>query len=172
MLTSMATGQGQTALVGIPKNSEWGPLLWTLLHGGVEKMGSSAIRSILDDQRREFILVLKTVEGIMPCALCRNHFREFRMKQSIDKLPVDPSEFKIASRKWLFDLHDAVNERNQRPWVLTVDMLPSLYASSDLIGKSQELYRFLEGAVRVRAIEGELFKKFKTHYALFLRYCR
>lgn len=168
----MASGQGQTLLVGIPKNSEWGPLLWILLHGGVEKMGSSTIRSILDDQRREFIIILKTLEGIMPCALCRNHFREFRMKQSIDRLPVDPSEFKIASRKWLFDLHEAVNERNSTSRILTLDMLADMYSSSDLIGKSQELYRLLEGAVRVRAIEGELFKKFKTHYALFLRYCR
>jgi hypothetical protein len=168
----MASGQGQTEFIGIPKNSEWGPILWTLLHGGVEKMGSSAIRSILDDQRREFILVLKTLEGIMPCALCRNHFREFRMKQSIDKLPIDPSEFKVASRKWLFDLHEGVNERNNGSRILTIDMLPSLYAPLDLTGKSQELYRLLEGAVRVRAIEGELFKKFKIHYALFLRYCR
>lgn len=168
----MASGQGQTVLLGIPKNSEWGPRLWILLHGGVEKMGSSTIKSILDDQRREFIIILKTLEGIMPCALCRNHFREFRMKHSIDRLPTDPSQFKIASRKWLFDLHEEANERTSVSRILTLDMIPDMYRSSDLTGKSQELYRLLEGAVRVRAIDGELFKKFKTHYALFLRYCR
>lgn len=166
----MATSQ--TPLVGIPKTSEWGPLLWILLHGGVEKMGSSSIKSILEDQRREFLIVLKTVEGIMPCALCRNHFREYRMRLPIDKLPADPAVFKSACRKWLFDLHEAVNERNQSPHIWTIDMLQEKYSSLDLSGKSQELYLVLEKAVRVRAIDGEYFKKFKTHYALFLRYCR
>lgn len=168
----MASGQGQVEFVGVPKNTEWGPRLWILLHGGVEKMGFTTIRSILDDQRREFILVLKTLEGIMPCALCRNHFREYRIKHSIDKLPTDPSEFKIASRTWLFNLHEAANERTTASRSITLDMIPDLYCSLDLVRTSQELYRMLEGAVRVRAIEGDLVKKFKTHYALFLRYCR
>lgn len=168
----MAHLQSQTAPVGIPKNSEWGPLLWCLLHGGVEKMGSTAIKSILDDQRREFLIVLKMVEGIMPCALCRNHFREYRMRYPIDKLPVDPVQFKVAVRKWLFDLHEAVNDRNQAARILTIDMLPEKYSSLDLMEKSQELYILLDKALRVRAIEGELYKKFKIHYALFLRYCR
>ena len=168
----MAYQQSQTAPVGVPKNSEWGPLLWMLLHGGVEKMGASTIKSILDDQRREFLIILKSVEGIMPCALCRNHFREYRMRFPIDKLPADPAEFKKSARKWLFDLHEAVNDRNQSPRVWTIDMLPEKYSSLDLMEKSQELYLLFDKALRVRAIEGEIYKKFKTHYALFLRYCR
>ena len=156
---------------GMPKTSEWGPLLWILLHGGIEKMGFSSVKSILEDQRREFITILRYVEAIMPCPLCRNHYREFRTKNPIDKFPQDPMEFKGAARKWLFDLHEEINVQKYSSWEIYLEQLPERYSSVDLNGKSSELYSVLDRALRIRLIEGEAYKKFKTHYKLYLRYC-
>lgn len=156
---------------GMPKTSEWGPLLWILLHGGIEKMGNSSVKSILEDQRREFITILRYVEAIMPCPLCRNHYHDYRSKNPIDKLPLDPTEFKIAARTWLFDLHQEINNRNNSSWEIYLEQLPERYSSMDLNGKSSELYSVLDRALRIRLIDGENYKKFKTHYKLYLRYC-
>lgn len=160
-----------TPPIGVPKTSEWGPLLWCMLHGAIEKMGFTPVKSILEDQRREFISILRFVEGIMPCPLCRNHYHEYRAKNPIDKLPVDPLEFKAAARKWLFDLHEDVNKRNHSSWEIYLEQLPERYSSVDVNTKSQELYNLLDSALRIRLIEGESYKKFKTHYKLYLRYC-
>lgn len=164
----------ETAPVGIPKTSDWGPILWILLHGGVEKMGASPIQSILEDQRREFGIVLKLLEDIIPCVYCRSHFHDYRVKSPIEKLPTEPKAFKIACRKWLYDLHEQVNQRNcvgEYIPAITLDMLPTKYSSLDLMRKSQELYMYLDCALRVRGIDAEAYKKFKRHYAVFVRYC-
>jgi hypothetical protein len=127
---------------------------------------------ILDDQRRECILILRYVETIMPCALCRNHYREYRMMNPIDKLPIIIPAGLRAARKWLFDLHESVNERNKLVRVLTVDMLPEKYSSLDLLMKNPRSYMFYSIRRFVFVRLKQVYKKFKTHYALFLRYCR
>lgn len=155
--------------LGVPKNSEWGPVLWEMLHGAAEKLCRSPIRQIQEDQRREMILVLRYVEVVMPCAMCRGHYREWRIKYPIDKFPGDPQAFKQAVREWLFNLHQEVNDSHQLARVMTVGDLEDRYGGIDLKAKSAEFYWLMERALRLRVIEGEPLKRFRTHYTYLLR---
>ena len=65
--------------VSVPKNSEWGPALWEVLHGILERVGKTPHQYIRDDQQREVLHALRMLDVIMPCALCRKHYQECRL---------------------------------------------------------------------------------------------
>ncbi len=155
--------------LGVPKNSEWGPVLWEMLHGAAEKIGRTPIKSIADDQRREMILVLRYVEVVMPCAMCRGHYREWRVKHPIDRLPEDMVAFKAAVREWLFNLHQEINDSRDLARVMTLGDLEDRYGSVNLKEKSSVFFGLMERAVRLRVLESEPLKRFNTHFTYLMR---
>lgn len=155
--------------LGVPKNSEWGPVLWEMLHGAVEKLGRTPIKSIADDQRREMTLVLRYVEVVMPCAMCRGHYREYRTKHPIDRLPEDIQAYKNAVREWLFNLHQEITDAAGLARVMTVGDLADRYGSVNLKEKSTVFFGLMERALRLRVIESEVLKRFNTHFTYLMR---
>lgn len=155
--------------LGIPKNNEWGPILWEMLHGIAEKLGRNTIKQIQDDQRREMIMVLRYTENVMPCALCRGHYKEWRSKHPIDKLPEEMNAFKEAVRAWLFNLHQEINDSRELARVITIGDLVDRYGSIDLKERAGDFYKLMERALRLKAIESENMKRFRTHYTYLLR---
>lgn len=155
--------------MGVPKNSEWGPVLWEMLHGAAEKIGRTPIKSIADDQRREMILVLRYVEVVMPCAMCRGHYKIWRTKNPIDRLPEDMVAFKAAVREWLFNLHQEINDTRELARVMTLGDLEDRYGSVNLKEKSTVFFGLMERALRLRIIESEPLKRFNTHFTYLMR---
>jgi len=155
--------------LGVPKNSEWGPVLWEMLHGAAEKIGRTPIKSIAVDQRREMILVLRYVEVAMPCAMCRAHYKIWRTKNPIDKLPEEMEAFKKAVREWLFNLHQEVNDSRDLARVMTVGDLEDRYGSVNLKEKSAVFFGLMERALRLRVLESEPLKRFNTHFTYLIR---
>jgi len=155
--------------VELPKNSEWGPLLWRLLHSLVQRAGTARHPSMLIDQRREILILLRTVELVMPCALCRKHYHEWRTRHPIEKLP-EGSAFFVAVRKWLYDLHVNVNKSRSVENVVAVEDLEILYGKTVIGTVMQELTALLQNAVLLRAIDTESLKTFKAHCILLQRF--
>jgi hypothetical protein len=91
------------------QNSEWGPPLWRLLHSLVERLGRQTVALLAQDEFRAWIAVLQGVEGIMPCQLCRGHYRAWRTKRPLEALFGSAD----ASREWLWALHEAVNDQKE-----------------------------------------------------------
>ncbi len=154
---------------GVPKNSEWGPLLWQMLHGCAEKLGKAPSHTIFLDQRREMIFVLRDIENVMPCPLCRNHYKEWRTRRPIDQFPETQSEFREAVRKWLYDLHENVNQSRGLQSGITLDKLGPMYAGYDLKELGKQFAFLLNRALRMRAVEREAMVRFNTHYAFLTR---
>jgi hypothetical protein len=154
---------------GIPKNSEWGPLLWQMLHGCAEKLGRAANHSLFLDQRREMIFVLRDVENVMPCALCRNHYKTWRVKRPIDQFPETQAEFREAVRMWLYDLHEDVNQSRGIVSAVTPEILGPMYGGYDLKELGRQFAFLLNRALRLRAVEREHMVRFNTHYAFLTR---
>jgi hypothetical protein len=61
------------------------------------------------DERRAWIQLLKVTEGILPCAQCRKHYGEWKRGR-----PLEGLAGRQASREWLWQLHEAVNNRLER----------------------------------------------------------
>ena len=155
--------------LGVPKNSEWGPVLWQLLHGVAQQIGKTPVKQMLTDQRREFILVLRYIENIMPCPLCRQHYHQWRFTHPIDKFP-DGQEFFTSVRQWLFELHENVNKSRNIESGISLESLSTLYKTIDLKQKLGELSALLERAVRLRAVESEKVKSFQKHFTFLIRF--
>lgn len=154
---------------GVPKNSEWGPLVWQMLHGAAEKLGRASNQSLFLDQRREMIFVLRDIESVMPCALCRNHYKEWRTRRPIDQFPETQAEFREAVRKWLFDLHEQVNESREISSGITFDQLSMMYGTYDLKELGRQFAFLMNRAVSLKAVDREVLRRFNTHYAFLSR---
>ena len=89
---------------------EWGPHVWKLLHSMAERAGNSVLEI---DEIRAWINVLRLTEGILPCAMCRDHYREWRKSHPLEEfLGSRGVFFRDRVREWLWGLHDTVNGRN------------------------------------------------------------
>lgn len=91
--------------------SEWGPHIWKVLHSMAERAGTSVTEL---DEIRAWINVLRLTEGVLPCAMCRAHYRQWRQSHPLEDFLGSRGEFfRDRVREWLWGLHDAVNERNE-----------------------------------------------------------
>jgi len=166
----MATGRDMPIeSLGVPKNSEWGPVLWEMLHGAAEKLGRIPVKSIIDDQRREMTLVLRYVEVVMPCPMCRGHYKDWRTKNPIDKFPEEIQAYKAAVREWLFLLHQDINDRNELARLMTLGDLGDRYGSVNLKEKLAVFLGFMDRALRLRVLDREPLKRFNTHFTFLMR---
>jgi len=154
--------------LAVPKNSEWGPALWEILHGIAERAGRTPHQIILDDQQREFIYALRMLEIVMPCALCRKHYQEWRRFHPLEALG-SGSAFFPAVREWLFILHEHVNTSREIEYTFTREMLNERYGNYVLKPKMLELEGLLKRAVRGGAVEFEAVKNFSRHVFTLIR---
>jgi len=87
---------------------EWGPHIWKLLHYHAEYAGASVL---LADEIRAWMAVLKTTEGVLACATCREHYRTWRQHHPTEEfIGKDKETFRELLRRWLWDLHESVNQ--------------------------------------------------------------
>lgn len=88
-----------------PENKEWGPLLWTVLHGLAEHTGkASAIYKF--EEIQAWLTLLKELQTIIPCNECRAHYIIYYKDNPLTKNNVIENV-----RDWLFVLHNKINER-------------------------------------------------------------
>jgi hypothetical protein len=87
--------------------SEWGPHLWKVLHTLAEKGGTSVL---VEDEVRTWINVLRLTEGVLPCAMCRAHYKAWRRSHPLEEFLGQRGEyFQNSLRSWLWELHNSVN---------------------------------------------------------------
>lgn len=157
------------------QNSEWGPHLWWLLHTGAEQLGrrEGLPRTMEQDERQSWVLFLKVIGAVMPCALCRGHYREWLKRRPAEQLlALRGEELRLAARRWVWDLHEKVNtERGTQGMAL--EGVESIY-SRPPAGEFQKKVAFLgnlfQTAAQERQVEGEAVRQFRAKAELFRRY--
>jgi hypothetical protein len=110
----------------------WGPPLWKILHGLAEALGNQPVAMLATDEAHEIVFILRDVEKIMPCQLCRNHYHQWRKDhplEEIDKLR--GHMLKTGVREWLYNLHENVNRSRGIESGITLDMIPEMYKNVD-----------------------------------------
>ncbi len=116
-----------------PQNNEWGPEMWKILHGLAEKIGQYPQinhRYITNtgskEEKRLWSILLGSLRLSLPCPLCRKHYTEYINQFSPDKFIHDTNISKELVRTWLFNLHNTVNERTNKPHI-SIELLSELY---------------------------------------------
>jgi hypothetical protein len=72
-----------------PDASEWGPILWSILHGIAERVGSTAFAQYQADERRALIRVMKSLVKVIPCPSCKEHYDVYLKENPVDKTIMD-----------------------------------------------------------------------------------
>jgi hypothetical protein len=128
-----------------PGTEEWGPLLWKILHSLAEKVGSKSF----DEERREWNRLLTLTTDILPCTVCKAHYKEVIKANPIAPvLKMTPTEARLFLRTWLWTLHNEINVGNGKP-ELPFDELPALYGETDI----RDTYWRLEPVMKVAIIK-------------------
>lgn len=91
----------------------WGPALWLVLHS----ISFAYPENPTQEHRYAHRMFLKNMAGVLPCARCRGHFREFLNRAESPGAPKGSLlEAALRSKKrliaWTLELHNAVNKRN------------------------------------------------------------
>jgi hypothetical protein len=97
-----------------PSNEEWGPLLWGIFHILAEKSGSQTISMIQEDERRTWPLFIRSIQLIIPCPECREHFGKFLLEHPFET-PKDYTLLRNYVRIWFYTLHEEVSARLGKP---------------------------------------------------------
>jgi len=92
---------------------EWGPYIWKILHYHAEYAGKSVL---LADEIRAWTTLLRNTEGVLACAVCRDHYRTWRSTHPVEEfIGRDKDTFQELLRRWLWDLHEYVNDTKEVP---------------------------------------------------------
>ena len=165
------------------QNEDWGPPLWRILHTVAEKLGRQTVGLLAADEVRTWVNLLQVTEGIMPCALCRKHYGAWKKAQPPQALldlnrPGQGMFFREAARKWLWDLHEAVNERKRSQVVVaeasvpvspTLEELESLYGARTRVEFQEDvttLVKVLQKAALLTLINPVFLKQWQAHLSM------
>jgi len=151
-----------------PDATEWGPLLWCLLHGIGEKVGSS-IQQFRADERRCLLKLFDTLQKVIPCPSCKEHFTVYLHEHPVQKAIRELSfpDLRIYIRTWFWELHNWVNESLGRPLFLLEDVATT-YDSVKFRKVLNTLDIPMQRAIRVRTGQLMAYKEFKNNFLLLL----
>lgn len=145
----------------------WGFPLWCILHGLIEKIGNQTIPMLINDEAIEILFVLHNVEFIMPCSLCSKHYKEWKNKYPLNAYSkLRGVTLQIALRKWLYDLHENVNNDRNITSGINIDNLPLLYKSVSLDEKWNIFKEHIKVFNGMGLISMAEFKKFTRHFII------
>lgn len=144
-----------------PDASEWGPILWNILHGLSERVSSTPFIQYQGDERRALIRVMKSLEKVIPCPSCKEHYEVYLKEHPVDKqvLTIPYGELKTYVKTWFWELHNWVNESLNRP-LFPYDQLTPTYKSINLRNEMKVLDPLLQKAIRLRAGQLLGYKEF------------
>ena len=97
-----------------PKTTEWGPVIWRMLHLLAEKAGKQTHEILINDEKRAWMTFVSSLTAILPCEECRDHATTY-----IKEHPFEPPEsykaWNLYIRTYFYTFHEAVNERLEKP---------------------------------------------------------
>jgi hypothetical protein len=147
-----------------PDASEWGPLLWTVIHGLAEKAGTCSIPQFYPDERRELIRIFKVLEKVIPCPSCKEHYEVYLREHPVDKAMNELPRDKLNTyvKTWFWELHNWVNESLRHPQ-FPYEQLAVAYGSTNIRAALKSLDIPMRRAIRVRSGQLVSYNEFLRH---------
>jgi hypothetical protein len=151
-----------------PDASEWGPLLWTALHGLAERSGSPTAALFAEDERRAWIALFKATGDIIPCPVCKEHFQDYFKEHPIEELKTIPI-YKLHDwvRDWFWEVHNWVNITLGKPEFPKED-LATKFGKIPLRQVLNSLDIPMNRAIVLSGTKHMKFKEWKGKYVMIL----
>lgn len=98
--------------IDYPQNHEWGPRVWSVIHGLSLRAGTVIIDLLKADEMRAWEKILLTTGPMLPCEECRDHYSQWLKDNPLKPFQQLPYQEKAEwIRLWLYNLHSSVNRR-------------------------------------------------------------
>lgn len=148
-------------------SKSWGPPLWKLLHGVAEALGNQLAPMLATDEAHEIVFLLRDVEKIMPCQLCRGHYREWRKDHPLEELDkLRGFVLKTGVRQWLYDLHENVNRSKGIESGITLEQIPEMYKDIDLKEAWGEFYTKVKQSTEIGLVSQTVLQSFHRRFGM------
>lgn len=146
---------------------EWGPPLWNILHSITESLGNQKNTMLSADEAHEMVFLLRDLEKVMPCQLCRQHYNAWRKEHPLEKLSVlrGPA-LREAVRKWLYELHENVNRDRKIQSGITLEQIPELYKSIDIRTEWGKFFELMKSSTEVGLVSQMVLQNFHRHLGI------
>ncbi len=105
-----------------PQTALWGPALWNLLHFSTERVGSRRLHRLPHEEARIWSHLLSRLAYSLPCPQCKKHYQLYL---STHPLSVSTKE---ELRRWLWRLHEEVNQRTGKASTVTLEEVEGRYS--------------------------------------------
>ena len=140
----------------------WGPRFWKILHTLAETSGSQRQAILNLDEAEAWIILLKAQQFVMPCALCKDHYKQWRTSHPTELVrKLSGEERKDFLRQWLWGCHNRVNQMNNKVSV-PIEELPSLYPKQSIQKELNELNTMFQLAITRQSLKYEEVKVWKA----------
>jgi hypothetical protein len=148
--------------------SDWGPPLWKILHTLAEKLGNHSHRILVEDQRRAWVQFLKSIDSVLPCVKCQNHYKIWRKNNPVEVfLYLEGQNLRTQAREWVWKLHTSVNENKGITDNPELDSMESMYFDTYLQAEINKCFTSFKTAMVLRTLTNEKYQVFKkTLYTL------
>lgn len=107
-------------------NKIWGPIYWRMFHYVTL---TYPIKPQEDNKMFIKHFFTKIIPNILPCPLCRNHYRE---NLNINPLTNDILEIKLKLVIWLINMHNYVNKQLNKQEMTIEDALVDMFIPIDI----------------------------------------
>ena len=146
---------------------DWGPPLWKVLHGITESLGNQKVSILSTDEANEMIFLLRDVEKIMPCALCRNHYHAWRKEHPLEQLAtLRGPALREGVRKWLYNLHEQVNQDKKIESGITLEQIPDIYRQVDIRTEWGIFFQKMKASTEVGLVSQSVLENFHRHLGI------
>jgi len=151
-----------------PDAGEWGPIIWNLLHGLAEHAGKPVTPLFAEEERLTWISLFKLTAEIIPCHICKEHFRIYLHEHPITALKtMPPHEFPAWIKHWFWEVHEWVNMTLSKPPFPEAD-LTARYAGMSLRPRLRGLDIPMNRAIRVSGNQLKKYEDWKKKYMMLL----
>jgi len=147
-----------------PDAVEWGPLLWTLLHGIAEKSGKPVANLYAEEERQLWLTFFKQTADIIPCSACKEHFETYLKQHPIDALKhMDLRDIHAWIRTWFWEVHEWVNDTLKKPSFPIAD-LEATYRSVNLRTTMRQFEMPMKKAIQISGNQYKKLVEWKSKY--------
>ena len=146
-----------------PEVKEWGPVLWAVLHGVAERVGTTPFIGYRADERRALANLFTTIGPMIPCPSCKAHFESYLasnpVKDRIITMPYD--DLRLFIRQWFWTLHNNVNVSKGVALFPEAD-LPGAYGSINIRMPLSQLQAPMMRAIKITGNQFMSYQKFNV----------
>lgn len=145
-----------------PKTTEWGPILWKILHTLAERAGKQTNEIIRGDEMRAWPLVIKTLVAIIPCEECKAHASGY-IKDHPFEPPASYSAWSLYIRTYFYTFHESVNTRLGKPSYPFSSLSETYKSTGDLAKWIIELGAMMLRAMKLNGMHMNAWQTWQNH---------